>query len=141
MSRVFYNQPGYAGVSEKEESVHATDELPRSKWTKKAMLAAIREVCDANGLLFVGFENFDRDELFRRYFRCSSWHHTSRPDQEANLYAIDEEVVSWSTRPLTPEEIFLRNAESKQAQKQIAEESPRETAYAAIWTRSLSRTT
>lgn len=99
MGRVWYNQPGYHGCSMSENAVLAYDdgEKPKSKWTKKVMLAAIEDVLyfgnaysDDN---FSVFKSMKKEELFDNCFMWTSWHHTGKFANETDFYGVDEDAV------------------------------------------------
>lgn len=48
MSRVAYGQKGYIGasMSANARAAYEAGEMPRSKWTKAAILGALRGYCD-----------------------------------------------------------------------------------------------
>lgn len=99
MSKVRYNQSGYFGSSMSVRAMEAYEagEKPKSKWTKKVMLAAIKETLwyydkdtEKNMALF---SKFKKDELFDEFFEWSSWHHTGKFANETDFYDVDEEKV------------------------------------------------
>ena len=96
MGKVYYNQPGYVGCS---MSVNATlaylsGEKPKSKWTKKTMLAAIEEYCNALGVPYDGrAARLTKDVLFDKYFEWKSWHHTGKYANETDFYGLDESAI------------------------------------------------
>lgn len=94
MSRVTYNQPGYIGTkwSEGAQSAYDDGEMPKSRWTKKAMLARIAVVLYENNLehLFPMIKKMKKDEIFNEFFTWSSWHHTGKFARETDFYELDE---------------------------------------------------
>lgn len=54
MSRVAYGQKGYIGasMSANARAAYEAGEMPRSKWTKAAILGALRGYCDEMDLLY-----------------------------------------------------------------------------------------
>ena len=86
---------GYSGWSMSNRAVEAYEsgEKPKSKWTKKAMLAEIASYIygeDVSDEAVAYLEGLAKDELFRRFFYNSSWHHTSKCFNITNFYALDE---------------------------------------------------
>ena len=73
---------GYIGYSMSRRAAEAYEdgEMPKSKWTKKAMVAAIQSYCDEFDMLFDPdlLKGMHKDEVFERFFHESSWHHTAR---------------------------------------------------------------
>lgn len=99
MGKVRYNQSGYCGSSMSVRAMEAYEagEKPKSKWTKKVMLAAIKETLwyydkdtEENMALF---SKFKKDELFNEFFEWSSWHHTGKFANETDFYDVNEEKV------------------------------------------------
>lgn len=96
---MFNMNSGYVGWSRSKRAAAAYEdgEMPASKWTKKAMLAAIAEVLDKNGIelseeQMKNLEKMPKDVMFL-YFHYSSTHHTSKFCNNTNFYAVDEESV------------------------------------------------
>lgn len=86
--------------------------MPKSKWTKKAMVAAIQSYCDEFDMLFDPdlLKGMHKDEVFERFFYESSWHHTSKVFNETDFYKLDEDAVCGSFRPMTDTEVAERDA-------------------------------
>ena len=99
MGRVWYNQPGYHGCSMSMNAVLAYEdgEKPKSKWTKKAMLATIEDVLYFDDVYtednFQIFQSMNKDELFDSCFMWTSWHHTGKFANETDFYGVDEDAV------------------------------------------------
>ena len=64
---------GYIGHSMSRRAAEAYEdgEMPKSKWTKKAMVAAIQSYCDEFDMLFDPdvLKGMRKDEVFERFFR------------------------------------------------------------------------
>lgn len=104
---------GYIGwsMSRNAAAAYADGEMPKSKWTKAAMVEAIKGCCDDNDLAYdPAAERLTKAELFDRFFYCSSWHHTSRFFNETAFYAVDEDEVMTAFRPMTEAELVARDA-------------------------------
>lgn len=105
---------GYIGHSMSRRAAEAYEdgEMPKSKWTKKAMVAAIQSYCDEFDMSFDPdvLKGMRKDEVFERFFRESSWHHTSKFFNETDFYKLDEDAVSGSFRPMTDTEVAERDA-------------------------------
>lgn len=84
---------GYIGYSMSRRAAEAYEdgEMPKSKWTKKAMVAAIQSYCDEFDMLFDPdlLKGMHKDEVFERFFYESSWHHTSKFFNETDFYKLD----------------------------------------------------
>lgn len=97
MSKVEYNQSGYIGSSMSVRAKEAYDngEMPKSKWTKGAMLYAIEEWCDYNDRIYdPNIEKMTKKELFKKFFHYSSWHHTSKYANPTDFYSLNENALN-----------------------------------------------
>ena len=117
---------GYIGHSMSRRAAEAYEdgEMPKSKWTKKAMVAAIQAYCDEFDMFFAPdvLKGMHKDEVFERFFHKSSWHHTSKFFNETDFYKLDEDAVCGSFRPMNPTEVAERDAVRRQAiEKEWAE--------------------
>lgn len=114
MSKVTFNQTGYVGCS---MSINARDayeagEMPKSKWTKTAMVAALRTWCEDNDRVFdESICKMRKDEMFARLFWCSSWHHTGKFANETDFYSVNDDIAEDRFAPMTAEQIAERRAE------------------------------
>ena len=96
MGKVYYNQPGYVGcsMSVNAAAAYESGEMPRSKWTKSAMLGAIANYCDGFGIPYDGSASrYSKSALFDMFFEWKSWHHTGKYANETDFYGLDEEAV------------------------------------------------
>lgn len=96
MGKVRYNQAGYVGCSMSERAVMAYEsgEMPKSKWTKRAMLTAIEDYCDEFSIPYDGrLSSLKKAEIFERFFEWKSWHHTGKYANVTDFYGLDEEAV------------------------------------------------
>lgn len=127
---------GYIGYSMSRRAAEAYEdgEMPKSKWTKKAMVAAIQSYCDEFDMLFDPdlLKGMHKDEVFERFFYESSWHHTSKFFNETDFYKLDEDAVCGSFRPMNPTEVAEREERRAAERRAIEEErAERETMRAA----------
>lgn len=110
---------GYIGHSMSRRAAEAYElgEMPKSKWTKKAMVAAIQSYCDEFDMSFDPdvLKGMRKDDMFERFFHKSSWHHTSKFFNETDFYKLDEDAVCGSFRPMTDAEVAERDALRRQA--------------------------
>lgn len=124
---------GYIGYSMSRRAAEAYEdgEMPKSKWTKKAMVAAIQSYCDEFDMFFDPdlLKGMHKDEVFERFFHESSWHHTSKFFNETDFYKLDEDAVCGSFRPMTDGELAQRDATRRQSIEQ--EKAEREAMLAA----------
>lgn len=105
---------GYIGHSMSRRAAEAYEdgEMPKSKWTKKAMVAAIQSYCDEFDMSFDPdvLKGMRKDEVFEQFFHKSSWHHTSKFFNETDFYKLDEDAICESFRPMTQTEVAERDA-------------------------------
>lgn len=131
---------GYIGHSMSRRAAEAYEdgEMPKSKWTKKAMVAAIQSYCDEFDMSFDPdvLKGMRKDEVFERFFHESSWHHTSKFFNETDFYKLDEDAVCGSFRPMTQTEVAERDAVRRQA---IEEEKTEREAMRAARSEQLER--
>lgn len=102
MSRVAYGQKGYIGasMSANARAAYEAGEMPRSKWTKAAILGALRGYCDEMDLLYdPAVESETKAALFDRFIAYSSWHHTGAYARETEFFALDEAAVVEAFHP------------------------------------------
>ena len=84
-------------------------EMPKSKWTKKAMLAVIKDYCEQYDFSYDNnIETLHKKDLFDRFFEWKSWHHTGKFANETDFYGVDEEAIEEHFKPLTDKEIEQR---------------------------------
>lgn len=124
MSRVAYGQKGYSGASMSVNALAAYEagEMPRSKWTKAAIVGALRGYCDEMDLLYdPAVESETKAALFDRFIAYSSWHHTGAYARETEFFALDEEAVVEAFRGLGPEEAAERDRIRAQAAARVQE--------------------
>lgn len=118
MSRVAYGQKGYSGasMSVNARAAYEAGEMLRSKWTKTAILGALRGYCDEMDLLYdPAVESETKAALFDRFIASSSWHHTGAYARETEFFALDEVAVVGAFRELGPEETAERDRIRAQA--------------------------
>lgn len=127
MSIVAYNQAGYIGQSMSRRAAIAYDngEKPKSKWTKKAMLAALEEWADwEDREVSTEIAKMKKDEIFNKYFCLTSWHHTGKFANETDFYGVDEYTCRDEFPKLTVDQIAAKHA-AREAARQ-AEQARRE---------------
>lgn len=97
MAKVCYNQSGYDGCSMSMNArlAYRRGEMPKSRWTKAAMLDALRDACAEAGIEWDGrLEHMTKAELFGRFFEWKSWHHTGKYATETDFYGVAEDKVA-----------------------------------------------
>ena len=128
MSKVTYNQCGYIGssMSVRAHEAYEDGEMPKSRWTKKAMLEAIDAWCyDEDRVALPEVAKLKKDELFERCFHWTSWHHTSKYANATDFYGIDEGSADAFSRPMNADELAEAEAErrAEQAQRKAEREA------------------
>lgn len=116
---------GYIGYSMSRRAAEAYEdgEKPRSKWTKKAMIAAIKDACDDLDLAYdPAIEKMKNDELFHTFLYNSSWHHTGKFFNETDFYAIDEDALADRFPEMSDRQIAEREAARAAERRAIEEE-------------------
>lgn len=125
MSRVAYGQKGYIGasMSANAQAAYEAGEMPRSKWTKAAIIAALRGYCEEMDLFYdSAVESKTKAALFDRFIAYSSWHHTGTYARETEFFALDEEAVVGAFRELESDEVAERDLILAQAQARAQDE-------------------
>lgn len=87
---------GYCGWSMSRRAVEAYDQggMPKSKWTKKVMLEALRQTAEDEDLpWYSSIEKMKKDEIWDKFFECKSWHHCSKFCNEVDFYGVDEDAL------------------------------------------------
>lgn len=91
---------GYSGwaMSNRAVAAYEDGEMPRSKWTKAAMLAAIKDALEELEIQLdeeqiKNISAMSREILFEKFFYNSSWHHTSKYANATDFFAVDEAAL------------------------------------------------
>ena len=109
-------------MSVNARAAYEAGEMPRSKWTKAAILGALRGYCDEMDLLYdPAVESETKAALFDRFIAYSSWHHTGAYARETEFFALDEAAVVGAFRELGPEEAAERDRIRAQAAARVQE--------------------
>ena len=103
---------GYVGwsMSVRASEAYRGGEMPKSKWTKRAILGAIYDELrglleeDRIAYLMRGFSRMTKDSLFSKFFYPSSWHHTSKFANPTDFYSLDYQDLWQFVREIFPEE-------------------------------------
>lgn len=115
---------GYIGWSMSRRALEAYEngEMPKSKWTKKAMVTAIKDACDDLDLVYdPAIEKMKKDDLFHTFLYNSSWHHTGKFFNETDFYAIDEDALADRFPEMSDRQLAERKA-ARAAERQAIEE-------------------
>lgn len=129
---VQYGQEGYCGASMSEGAAdaYADGEMPKSRWTKGAILKAVEALCDELDLAFDDSVScMTKDDLWFEFIEWRSWHHTGKFANETDFYGVSERSVRNRFRDLTEDELNARcarrAAEQKAAEEPLAAERSR----------------
>lgn len=91
-----YGNKGYDGysMSIRAREAYEDGEMPKSKWTKKAMLEVIKEYCEDYDVPYnEKIEKWKKDQIFDRYFEYRGWHHTSKMYNETPFFGLNENIL------------------------------------------------
>lgn len=112
MGAVSYGQSGYVGasMSVRAKAAYESGEMPMSKWTRGAIISAIKDYCADFDLAYnPDIESMSRAELAEAYLEYKSWHHTGRFARETEFFGLNEDAVCADFPEMTPEQIAERN--------------------------------
>lgn len=132
MSAVGYGQAGYVGtsMSVRARAAYEPGEMPMSKWTRKAIISAIKEYCDEFDLAYDSdIESMTRAQLADTYLEYKSWHHSGRFTRGTEFFGLGEDAI-WADFPeMDPERVTEREEigldgllEAKSAEAELSEE-------------------
>lgn len=137
MGAVSYGQGGYVGasMSVRARQAYESGEMPMSKWTRPAIISAIKDYCADFDLAYnPEIESKSRMQLVGDYLEYKSWHHTGRFARETEFFGLNENAVCADFPEMTPDQIAERDDEAKNALAAAAERNSlmkaRENAFA-----------
>lgn len=121
---------GYNGYSMSNNAVDAYDdgEKPMSKWTKVALLDAIREEFDG----LAGLEKLTAKRLRSEFLIRTSWHHTSSHFNQTDFYSVDFDKLAETTAEDVEKWRKEDKERSKAEEKSEPEKSIRKVSY-LVW--------
>lgn len=96
MGAVSYGQSGYVGtsMSVRAKAAYESGEMPMSKWTRGAIISAIKDWCADFDLAYnPEIETMSRAKLAEAYLEYKSWHHTGRFARETEFFGLNEDAV------------------------------------------------
>lgn len=97
-------------------------EMPISKWTKTAIIQAVKSYCFDFDLAYdPDIENNTEAELVKEFLEYKSWHHSSRTAREVEFFGLNEDAVCRSFEPMSQEQIIERDRQM--AAEQAAQEA------------------
>lgn len=124
MTQVVYGQKGYLGSSMSVRAAEAYEqgEMPISRWTKTAIIQAVKDYCFDFDLAYdPGIENNTKAELVKEFLEYKSWHHSSRTAREVEFFGLNEDAVCRSFEPMSQEQVIERDRQM--AAEQAAQEA------------------
>lgn len=125
MGAVSYGQGGYVGVSMsvRAKAAYESGEMPMSKWTRGAIISAIKDYCADFDLAYnPDIETMSRAKLAETYLEYKSWHHTGRFARETEFFGLNEDAVCADFPEMTPEQIAERDDEAAASRALDAEQ-------------------
>lgn len=137
MGAVSYGQSGYAGasMSVRAKAAYESGEMPMSKWTRGAIISAIKDYCADFDLAYnPEIESMSRTKLAEAYLEYKSWHHTGRFARETEFFGLNEDAISADFPEMTPDQIAERDDKAAEARASASERNSfmkaRENAFA-----------
>lgn len=124
MGAVSYGQSGYVGasMSVRAKVAYESGEMPMSKWTRGAIISAIKDYCADFDLAYNSdIESMSRAELAEAYLEYKSWHHTGRFARETEFFGLNEDAVCADFPEMTPEQIAERDDKATEARASASE--------------------
>ena len=112
MTQVVYGQKGYLGSSMSVRAAEAYEqgEMPISRWTKTAIIQAVKDYCFDFDLAYnPDIEKKTKAELAKEFLEYKSWHHSSRTAREVEFFGLNEDAVCRSFEQMSEEQIIERD--------------------------------
>lgn len=109
MTQVVYGQKGYLGSSMSVRAAEAYEqgEMPISRWTKTAIIHAVKDYCFDFDLAYdPDIEKKTKAELAKEFLEYKSWHHSSRTAREVEFFGLNEDAVCRSFEQMSEEQII-----------------------------------
>lgn len=124
MGTVSYGQSGYVGasMSVRARQAYESGEMPMSKWTRGAIISAIKDYCaDFDLAVDPKIETMSRSRLAETYLEYKSWHHTGRFARATEFFGLNEDAVCADFPEMTPDQIAECNDKAAAAQTAASE--------------------
>lgn len=112
MTQVVYGQKGYLGSSMSVRAAEAYEqgEMPISRWTKTAIIHAVKDYCFDFDLAYdPDIEKKTKAELAKEFLEYKSWHHSSRTAREVEFFGLNEDAVCRSFEQMSEEQVIERD--------------------------------
>lgn len=130
MSKVTYNQRGYIGssMSVRAHEAYEDGEMPQSRWTKAAIVDAIKSFCDEDDRVYdPSIEKMKKADLWDVFIEWKGWHHTSKFANATDFFGLDETACEERFGCMTGSQLAEREAQRK-AEREVEERAKRERA-------------
>lgn len=127
---------GYAGWSMSKRAVEAYEsgEMPKSKWTKTAIINAIFDaiaISDEQPKFNLRtLENYSRDTLFCVFLTYKSWHHTSSHCNKTDFYGL---IDLSGILAVTDHELIINEKTCKEQRKLERERKKKAEENPELW--------
>ena len=112
MTQVVYGQKGYLGSSMSVRAAEAYEqgEMPISRWTKTAIIHAVKDYCFDFDLAYdPDIEKKTKAELAKEFLEYKSWHHSSRTAREVEFFGLNEDAFCRSFEQMSEEQNIERD--------------------------------
>lgn len=112
MTQVVYGQKGYlsSSMSVRAAEAYEQGEMPISRWTKTAIIHAVKDYCFDFDLAYdPDIEKKTKAELAKEFLEYKSWHHSSRTAREVEFFGLNEDAVCRSFEQMSEEQIIERD--------------------------------
>lgn len=97
-------------------------EMPISRWTKTAIIQAVKGYCFDFDLAYdPDIEKKTKAELTKEFLEYKSWHHSSRTAREVEFFGLNEDAVCRNFEPMSQEQVIERDRQM--AAEQAAREA------------------
>lgn len=80
-------------MSVRAAEAYEQGEMPISRWTKTAIIQAVKGYCFDFDLAYdPDIENNTKAELVKEFLEYKSWHHSSRTAREVEFFGLNEDL-------------------------------------------------
>ena len=97
-------------MSVRAAEAYEQGEMPISRWTKTAIIHAVKDYCFDFDLAYdPDIEKKTKAELAKEFLEYKSWHHSSRTAREVEFFGLNEDAVCRSFEQMSEEQIIERD--------------------------------
>lgn len=109
-------------MSVRAAEAYEQGEMPISRWTKTAIIQAVKGYCFDFDLAYdPDIEKKTKAELTKEFLEYKSWHHSSRTAREVEFFGLNEDAVCRNFEPMSQEQVIERDRQM--AAEQAAREA------------------